>query len=398
MEHVPASKRHIPVILGRPFLATADACINCRTGIMDLSFGNMTMRLNVFHDAQQPPHLEDCFAFDEIEDLVETSLPQLLVDDPLERCLSHFDIDSFDIDNFVEEVKSMLDCPAYQDYSFWKSKPKPLPNLAIIPAPPSLEVPPKLELKALPASLWYSFLKPDDTLLTIIASILLSELESRLLDVRSEHKGAIEWSVADLKGIDPSICMHHIHLEDNAKSSGEMQRRLNLNMKKVVMEEVMKLFDAGIIYPIIDSKWVHPIQEMPKKSGITVVESDQGELVPTHITTGWRVCIDYLKLNSMTRNDHIPLPFIDQILERLAGQEVWLFNSRLKLFPEKLRFHWDRPYTVVQVWPYGAIEIHSPQNNQTFKVNSQYLKLYVDGVEENCVIEEIVLVDPVYIA
>ena len=144
-----------------------------------------------------------------------------------------------------------------------------MPNLAITLAPQSLAVPPKLELKALPASLWYSFLKPDDTLPTIIASILLSEHENRLLDVRSEHKDAIGWSIADLKGIDPSICMHRIHLENNTKPSQEMQIRLNSNMEKVIMEEVMKLFDAGIIYPIIDSKWVHPIQEMPKKSGIS---------------------------------------------------------------------------------------------------------------------------------
>ena len=76
---------------------------------------------------------------------------------------------------------------------------------------------------------------------------------------------------------------------------------------------------------------------------------------------------------------------------------MWLFNSKLKLFPEKLRSHWDEPYTVVQVLPYGAVEIHNSQNNQTFKVNGQRLKLYIDGVEENYVIEEIVLVDPVYI-
>ena len=78
------------------------------------------------------------------------------------------------------------------------------------------------------------------------------------------------------------------------------------------------------------------------------------------------------------------------------GKKVWLFNSKLKLFPGKLRSRWDGPYTVTQVWPYGAVEIHNPRNNQTFKVNGQRLKLYVDGIEANCVIEEIVLVNPVY--
>ena len=68
------------------------------------------------------------------------------------------------------------------------------------------------------------------------------------------------------------------------------------------------------------SKWVSPTQVVPKKIGITVVENEQGELVPTRVTNGWRVCIDYRKLNTATRKDHFPLPFIDQMLERLAGQ------------------------------------------------------------------------------
>jgi hypothetical protein len=96
-------------------------------------------------------------------------------------------------------------------------------------------------------------------------------------------------------------------------------------MKEVVMKEVVKLLDAGIIYPISDSKWISPTQVVPKKSGLTVVENAAGELVPQRTTTGWRVCIDYRKLNSHTRKDHFPLPFIDQILERLAGQSYYCF-------------------------------------------------------------------------
>ena len=70
------------------------------------------------------------------------------------------------------------------------------------------------------------------------------------------------------------------------------------------MKEVLKLLDAGIIYPISDSKWVSPTQVVPKKYGITVVENEKGEIIPTRTITGWRVCIDYQKLNSMTRKDH----------------------------------------------------------------------------------------------
>ncbi|KAJ8770395.1 hypothetical protein K2173_015009 [Erythroxylum novogranatense] len=111
-----------------------------------------------------------------------------------------------------------------------------------------------------------------------------------------------------------------ILLEEGSKPSKEAQRRLNPPMMEVVKKEILKLLDAGIIYPISDSKWVSPVQVVPKKTGITVVENDQGELVPTRVQNGWRVCIDYRKLNAATRKDHFPLPFIDQMLERLAGR------------------------------------------------------------------------------
>ena len=82
-------------------------------------------------------------------------------------------------------------------------------------------------------------------------------------------------------------------------------------MKEVVKKEVIKLLDAGIIYPISNSKWVSPTQVVSKKFGITVVENESGKLVLQRITTGWHVCIDYKKLNPSTRKDHLPLPFID---------------------------------------------------------------------------------------
>ena len=78
------------------------------------------------------------------------------------------------------------------------------------------------------------------------------------MELLQRYKKAIGWTMADLKGIDPSFCMHRIHLEDDAKPTREMQRRLNPHMKDVVMKDVLKLLEAGIIYPISDSKWVSP--------------------------------------------------------------------------------------------------------------------------------------------
>ncbi|KAM1533006.1 hypothetical protein ACFX10_006960 [Malus domestica] len=119
--------------------------------------------------------------------------------------------------------------------------------------------------------------------------------------------------------------MHHILLEEGAKPTREAQRRLNPPMMEVVKKEIIKLLDCGVIYPISDSRWVSPVQCVPKKSGVTVVKNAENELVPTRIQTGWRVCIDYRKLNATTRNDHFPLPFIDQMLERLAGHCFYCF-------------------------------------------------------------------------
>jgi len=86
-----------------------------------------------------------------------------------------------------------------------------------------------------------------------------------------------------------------------------------------------KLLDNGIIYPISDSKWVSPTQVVPKNSGVTVITNEKNELIQTRNITGWRMCIDYRKLNSMTRKYHFPLPFMDQILERVAGHEFYYF-------------------------------------------------------------------------
>ncbi|KAL4388382.1 hypothetical protein GQ457_09G019490 [Hibiscus cannabinus] len=96
-------------------------------------------------------------------------------------------------------------------------------------------------------------------------------------------------------------------------------------MKEVVRKEILKWLDAGIIYPISDSEWVSPVQCVPKKGGITVISNEKNELIPTRTVTGWRVCMDYRKLNKATRKDHFPLPFIDQMLDRLAGKQFYCF-------------------------------------------------------------------------
>ncbi|GJY56881.1 reverse transcriptase domain-containing protein [Tanacetum coccineum] len=114
-------------------------------------------------------------------------------------------------------------------------------------------------------------------------------------------------------------------MEEDAKPTVQHQRRVNLKIHEVIKQEVIKLLDAGLIYPISDSPWVSPVHCVPKKGGMTVVTNEENELIPTRLVTGWRVCIDYRKLNDATRKDHFPLPFMDQMLERLAGNEYYCF-------------------------------------------------------------------------
>ena len=108
------------------------------------------------------------------------------------------------------------------------------------------------------------------------------------------------------------------------------QRRLNPKMKEVVRKEILKLLEAGIIYP--DSQWVSPVHCVPKKGGITVVPNDKNALIPQRIVTGYRTVIDFRKLNKATKKDHYPLPFIDQMLERLSKHTQFLLSRRLFCF------------------------------------------------------------------
>jgi len=96
-------------------------------------------------------------------------------------------------------------------------------------------------------------------------------------------------------------------------------------MKEEVQKEVLKLLEAELIYPISDSAWVSFVQVVPKKEEMTVIRNEKNDLIPTRIVTEWRICIDYRKLNDATRKDHFPLPFMDQMLERLVGQTFYCF-------------------------------------------------------------------------
>nr|GEW71146.1 reverse transcriptase domain-containing protein [Tanacetum cinerariifolium] len=167
-----------------------------------------------------------------------------------------------------------------------------------------VDEPPVVELKDLPPHIEYAFLKGDDKFPVIITKYLSVEEKTALIMV-----------------LNPTL--------EKSKSQ----------IHDVIKQEVIKLLEAGLIYPISDSPWVSPMHCVPKKGGFTVMENKDNELIPTRLVTAWRICIDYHKLNEATRKDHFPLPFMDQMLKRLAGNQYYCFlDDFFWLFPNSHRF------------------------------------------------------------
>src|SRR5215469_14577954 len=214
-------------------------------------------------------------------------------------------------------------------------------------------VTPKVEFKTLPSNLRYAFFDSNSTYPVIINAELTLEQKSKLLDVLRSHKIALGYTLDDLKGINPSICMYRILLEDESKSSIEAQRRLNPKMAEVMKKEVVKLLDAGIIYAILDSKYVSPTHVVPKKGGTTVIKNENDELIATRIVNVWRMVIDFRKLNSLTRKDHFPMPFIDQMLERLCNHSYFCFLDGYSGFFQ-IPIHPDDQEKTTFTCPYGT--------------------------------------------
>ncbi|KAK1643339.1 hypothetical protein QYE76_061144 [Lolium multiflorum] len=159
----------------------------------------------------------------------------------------------------------------------------PVEDLGTTPPP---KEDPVFDLKPLPDNLKYAHID-DKKIYPVIISSKLSEFEEeRLLGILKKHRGAIGYTLDDLKGISPSICQHAINMEDDAKPVVEPQRRLIPKMKEVVRNEVLRLLEAGIIYPIADSRWVSPVHCVPKKGGMTVVPNDNDELIPQRVVVG----------------------------------------------------------------------------------------------------------------
>ncbi|KAM6586871.1 hypothetical protein CsatA_009476 [Cannabis sativa] len=280
--------RDVPIILGRPFLATGRTLIDVQNGELTMRVNDQKVTFNVFNAMRFPDEIEECSRISVIDSIVAERFHKEAWKD--KKFISSFDeLEdlSDDEDNQVAWVEPLQPIPKFK---------KPFESLELKesnfkPPNPSIQEPPKLELKPLPSHLKYAYLGENDTLPVIIAANLVVEDEGALLEVLKKHKKAIGWTMADIRVISPTICTHKILLEAGCSNSIEHQRRLNPVMKEVVRKEVIKWLDYGIVYPISDSSWVSHVQCVPKKGGVTVVANENNELIPTQTVTDWRISI-----------------------------------------------------------------------------------------------------------
>ncbi|XP_070660503.1 uncharacterized protein [Malus domestica] len=249
--------KEMPLILGRPFMAITWTLIDVEAG---------------------------CFRVDVLDGIVHANFASRSFNDELLTCLTNHDATLSMEENMVNVIATLDSAPIHNPK--WRHVYESL-GVPKQPLLPSSEQALKLELKLLPSHLKYAHLRVNETLPVIIAADLNDTKEDKLLRVLCKYQYAMGWTLADIKGISPALCMHRIFIEAGTKPTVEAQRRLNPITNEVVRLEVMKLLDAGIIYLISDSKWVNSTQVVPKKTDITVVKNDNNELVPTRITTRW---------------------------------------------------------------------------------------------------------------
>nr|GEY32745.1 reverse transcriptase domain-containing protein [Tanacetum cinerariifolium] len=283
----------VPIILERSFLKTGRALIDVYEGELTLHVGKEAITFNLDQTSRYSANY-DTMSVNQI-DLIDvaceeysqevlrfsmsgnptTSTKPIVLTSSL--TLTPFEDSDFlleEIDAFLaidnEPISSEID-KSYYDLDgdillleeFLNDDPssQPLPPQELKVVEPnneksSIDEPPVVELKDLPPHLEYAFLEGDDKFPIIIAKDLKDEEKIALIKVLKSHKQALAWQLSDIKGINLKSCTHKILMEDDFKPAVQHQRWVNLKIREVIKKEVLKLLDAGLIYPISNSPWV----------------------------------------------------------------------------------------------------------------------------------------------
>ncbi|XP_071917001.1 uncharacterized protein [Coffea arabica] len=268
-----------PLLLGRPFLSTARTKIDVNKGTLSMEFDGEIVHFNIFESMKYPSesHAGSVFSINVIDPAVREVF-EIEGRDELEVALTrHFESEMASGVELSEKLKCVIG--ALQTLPTTKIRyglapvftPEPHKRLLL-----SVVQAPVLELKSLPKHLKYAYLGEGETLPVIISASLSKVQEDKLIRVLRDHKQAIGWTIADIKGISHAVCMHRIRLEEGAKPIRQAQRRLNPLMMEVVKKEILKLLDVGIIFAISDSPWVSLVQVVPKKAVVTVESKQEG--------------------------------------------------------------------------------------------------------------------------
>eukprot|EP00253_Pinus_taeda_P027785 PITA_27785 len=291
-----------PLILGRPWLATADAYIGCQQGNMIITRGADIKNLVLYPPAQPSVTIVKTNRHP-VSYLTNNIRSPLTIQEALD-----FKDQTEDnaINNFISqtELTSQTQCHMIKAAFDSELEEDPLKDTHDHTIPVTSVANRKIVEIELGKTL-------------NINANLTFEQEMKLIYVLRKYKEAFAWDYPDMKGIDPQFCTHHIYIEKDARHVRQPQRRLNPHLKDVVKAELQKLLDVNFIYPISDSKWVSSLVVVPKKNG------------------KWRICVDYKELNKATQKYHFPLPFIDQDLKKLVSTAPVLRGP-----------NWDLPFQI----------------------------------------------------
>ncbi|XP_062093602.1 uncharacterized protein LOC133799621 [Humulus lupulus] len=210
--------REVPIILGRPFLATGRTLIDVQNGELTMRVNDQQVTFSVFKAMKFPDEVEECSRVDVIDTLVAE-----IISRSVEKAAmgTQIFVDEEDYSSEEEQIITWVD--SYQPVKKFNKvfEALNLPEKHFQPPKPSVEEPPQLELKPLPSHLKYVYLGDNDTLPVIISSCLESVAEESLLRLLKQHKRAIGWTMADIQGISPTLCMHKILLEADCTHSME---------------------------------------------------------------------------------------------------------------------------------------------------------------------------------